>query len=62
MSQSTSPSQTTVTPGVVTVSKFVTADGESFQDYVEYIDREEAKKKGKHTRKCFLCIKITWGF
>lgn len=53
MSQSTSLSQATVTPGVVTVSKFVIADGESFQDYVEYIDREEAKKEGQAHKRMF---------
>ncbi|HDR7495159.1 TPA: hypothetical protein QCX40_005913 [Bacillus cereus] len=53
MSQSTSPIQMKVTPGVVTVSKFVTADGESFQDYVEYIDREEAKKEGQAHQRMF---------
>ncbi|PDZ43532.1 MobP2 family relaxase [Bacillus wiedmannii] len=53
MSQSTSLSQATVTPGVVTVSKFVIADGENFQDYVEYIDREEAKKEGQAHKRMF---------
>ncbi|OUA90158.1 MobP2 family relaxase [Bacillus thuringiensis] len=53
MSVSTSLMQAKVTPGVVTVSKFVTADGESFQDYVEYIDREEAKKEGQAHKRMF---------
>ncbi|PHE83664.1 hypothetical protein COF81_30685, partial [Bacillus pseudomycoides] len=53
MSQSTSPSQATVTPGVVTVSRFVTADGKTFQDYVEYVDREDAKREGEAHQKMF---------
>ncbi|WP_217700630.1 relaxase MobL, partial [Bacillus pseudomycoides] len=44
---SQTPSQATVTPGVVTVSRFVTADGKTFQDYVEYVDREDAKREGE---------------
>ncbi|OQR53283.1 MobP2 family relaxase [Bacillus sp. CDB3] len=48
-----SPVQEKVTPGVVTVSKFVTAGGGSFQEYVDYIDREEAKKEGQAHKKMF---------
>ncbi|MCR8860671.1 relaxase MobL, partial [Bacillus pseudomycoides] len=53
MSQSTSPSQAAVTPGVVTVSRFVMADGKTFQDYVEYVDREDAKREGGAHEKLF---------
>ncbi|WP_153464180.1 MobP2 family relaxase [Sediminibacillus terrae] len=37
----------TVTPGVVLKTKFVTANKKGFQDYVQYVDREEAKGKGE---------------
>ncbi len=37
----------TVTPGVVLKTKFVTANQKGFQDYVQYVDREEAKGKGE---------------
>ncbi|SFQ46369.1 MobP2 family relaxase [Priestia endophytica] len=41
-------STSTLTPGVVLKTKFVTANQKAFQEYVEYVDREEAKKeKGK---------------
>jgi len=34
-----------VTPGVVLKTKFITSDKKAFQDYVDYVDREEAKKE-----------------
>ncbi|KQU24376.1 hypothetical protein ASG61_20910 [Bacillus sp. Leaf75] len=34
-----------LTPGVVLKTKFITANQKAFQDYVEYVDREEAQKK-----------------
>ncbi len=34
-----------MTPGVVLKSRFVLSDKSDFDNYVEYIDREEAKKK-----------------
>ncbi|PFG14448.1 MobP2 family relaxase [Bacillus sp. es.036] len=37
----------TVTPGVVLKTKFVTANQKGFQDYIQYVDREEAKGKGE---------------
>ncbi|MFC7060819.1 MobP2 family relaxase [Halobacillus seohaensis] len=42
-----------VTPGVVLKTKFVTANKKGFQDYVQYVDREEAKGKGKAHRSMF---------
>ncbi|MEH7284897.1 MobP2 family relaxase [Priestia megaterium] len=41
---STSP----VIPGVVLKTKFVTSDKKAFQDYVDYVDRDDAKKE-QHT-------------
>ena len=43
----------TVTPGVVLKTKFVTANKKGFQDYVQYVDREEAKGKGDAHRSMF---------
>lgn len=43
----------TVTPGVVLKTKFVTANKKGFQDYVQYVDREEAKGKGEAHRSMF---------
>ncbi|ELK46170.1 MobP2 family relaxase [Halobacillus sp. BAB-2008] len=43
----------TVTPGVVLKTKFVTANKKEFQDYVQYVDREEAKGKGDAHRSMF---------
>ncbi|AJI25661.1 hypothetical protein H8R29_28700 (plasmid) [Priestia megaterium] len=34
-----------LTPGVVLKTKFITANQKAFQDYVEYVDREEAQKE-----------------
>jgi len=40
-----------VTPGVVLKTKFITSDKKAFQDYVDYVDREEAKKEqGAHEK------------
>jgi len=36
--------QSSVTPGVVLKTKFVTSDKKAFQEYVEYVDRDDAKK------------------
>ncbi|UOR12025.1 MobP2 family relaxase [Halobacillus amylolyticus] len=43
----------TITPGVVLKTKFVTANKKGFEDYVQYVDREEAKGKGKAHRSMF---------
>ncbi|MFK3957909.1 MobP2 family relaxase [Pseudalkalibacillus hwajinpoensis] len=43
----------TVAPGVVLKTKFVTANQKGFQDYVQYVDREEAKGKGEVHRSVF---------
>ncbi|UOQ95075.1 relaxase MobL [Halobacillus shinanisalinarum] len=43
----------TVTPGVVLKTKFVTANKKGFQDYVQYVDREEVKGKGEAHRSMF---------
>ncbi|MCP3032615.1 relaxase MobL [Halobacillus sp. A1] len=43
----------TITPGVVLKTKFVTANNKGFQDYIQYVDREEAKGKGKAHRSMF---------
>jgi len=32
-----------VTPGVVLKTKFVLPNSDAFQNYIEYVDREEAK-------------------
>ncbi|WP_370695827.1 MobP2 family relaxase (plasmid) [Priestia megaterium] len=41
-------STSSVIPGVVLKTKFVTSDKKAFQDYVEYVDRDDAKKE-QHT-------------
>ncbi|MEK4626533.1 MobP2 family relaxase [Priestia sp. FSL P4-0332] len=45
--------QSTITPGVVLKTKFVTADKKAFQDYVDYVDRDEAKKEQEVHEKLF---------
>lgn len=42
-----------VTPGVILKSRFVTSDKNEFEDYVEYIDREEANKDKKLSNAMF---------
>ncbi|MEQ6001453.1 MobP2 family relaxase [Bacillus amyloliquefaciens] len=42
-----------MTPGVVLKSRFVLSDKSDFDNYVEYIDREEAKKEVKLNNKMF---------
>jgi len=34
-----------VIPGVVLKIKFLTSDKKAFQDYVDYVDRDDAKKE-----------------
>lgn len=41
-------STSSVIPGVVLKTKFVTSDKKAFQDYVDYVDRDDAKKE-QHT-------------
>jgi hypothetical protein len=36
--------QSSVTPGVVLKTKFVTSDKKAFQEYVEYVDRDDVKR------------------
>lgn len=41
----------TVVPGVVLKTKFITASHKAFQEYVDYVDREEAKRElGAHEK------------
>ena len=42
-----------VIPGVVLKTKFVTSDKKAFQDYVDYVDRDEAKKEQNAHEKLF---------
>jgi MobL relaxases len=42
-----------VTPGVVLKTKFVTSDKKAFQEYVEYVDRDDAKKDQEAHEKLF---------
>jgi hypothetical protein len=42
-----------VNPGVVLKTKFVTSDKKAFQDYVDYVDRDEAKKEQNAHEKLF---------
>ncbi|MGG3233717.1 MobP2 family relaxase [Priestia flexa] len=46
-------STSSVIPGVVLKTKFVTSDKKAFQDYVDYVDRDEAKKEQKVHEKLF---------
>ncbi|MDE8676521.1 MobP2 family relaxase [Priestia aryabhattai] len=45
--------QSSVTPGVVLKTKFVTSDKKAFQEYVEYVDRDDAKKDQEVHEKLF---------
>lgn len=42
-----------VIPGVVLKTKFVTSDKKAFQDYVDYVDRDDAKKDQEAHEKLF---------
>ncbi|QSF35999.1 hypothetical protein ICR95_25450 (plasmid) [Priestia megaterium] len=42
-----------VIPGVVLKTKFVTSDKKAFQDYVDYVDRDDAKKEQEAHEKLF---------
>ncbi|MDW4511818.1 MobP2 family relaxase [Priestia megaterium] len=42
-----------VVPGVVLKTKFVTSDKKAFQDYVDYVDRDDAKKDQEANEKLF---------
>ncbi|WP_394549130.1 MobP2 family relaxase [Priestia aryabhattai] len=46
-------STSSVIPGVVLKTKFVTSDKKAFQDYVDYVDRDEAKKEREVHEKLF---------
>lgn len=46
-------STSSVIPGVVLKTKFVTSDKKAFQDYVDYVDRDEAKKEQEVHEKLF---------
>jgi len=43
----------TVIPGVVLKTKFVTSDKKAFQDYVDHVDRDDAKKEQEAHEKLF---------
>ncbi|MFL0498812.1 MobP2 family relaxase [Priestia megaterium] len=45
--------QSSVIPGVVLKTKFVTSDKKAFQEYVEYVDRDDAKKDQEAHEKLF---------
>ncbi|OLR27687.1 MobP2 family relaxase [Bacillus cereus] len=47
------PVQPSVTPGVVLKTKFVLPGSKAFQNYVDYVDREEAKSEVKLNPKMF---------
>ncbi|MDM5256793.1 relaxase MobL, partial [Bacillus toyonensis] len=47
------PVQSFVTPGVVLKTKFVLPSSDAFQNYIEYVDREEAKSEVKLNPKMF---------
>jgi hypothetical protein len=46
-------SESSVIPGVVLKTKFVTSDKKAFQDYVDYVDRDDAKKDQGANEKLF---------
>ncbi|MET3408137.1 hypothetical protein ABIC59_005609 [Priestia aryabhattai] len=45
--------QSTITPGIVLKTKFVTSVKKAFQDYVDYVDRDDAKKDQEANEKLF---------
>lgn len=47
------PVQSSITPGVVLKTKFVLASSDAFQNYIDYVDREEAKSEVKLNPKMF---------
>ncbi|MEH7450093.1 MobP2 family relaxase [Bacillus toyonensis] len=47
------PVQSFVTPGVVLKTKFVLPSSDAFQNYIDYVDREEAKSEVKLNPKMF---------
>ncbi|WP_025147935.1 MobP2 family relaxase [Bacillus sp. H1a] len=47
------PVQSSSTPGVVLKTKFVLPSSDAFQNYIEYVDREEAKSEVKLNPKMF---------
>ncbi|PFA77080.1 hypothetical protein CN321_25270 [Bacillus thuringiensis] len=47
------PVQSSVTPGVVLKTKFVLPSSDAFQNYIEYVDREEAKSEVRLNPKMF---------
>ncbi|MEB9441900.1 MobP2 family relaxase [Bacillus cereus] len=47
------PVQSSVTPGVVLKMKFVLPSSDAFQNYIDYVDREEAKGEVKLNPKMF---------
>ncbi|WP_342719899.1 MobP2 family relaxase (plasmid) [Bacillus paramycoides] len=47
------PVQSSVTPGVVLKTKFVLPSSDVFQNYIDYVDREEAKSEVKLNPKMF---------
>jgi len=49
-----------VTPGVVLKTKFATSNLKAYQEYVDYVDREDAKKEYGAHEKLFTFIKITY--
>lgn len=49
----TAPVPSSVTPGVVLKIKFVLPNSDAFQNYIEYVDREEAKSEVKLNQKMF---------
>ncbi|MGE7874965.1 MobP2 family relaxase [Bacillus paramycoides] len=47
------PVHSSITPGVVLKTKFVLPSSDAFQNYIEYVDREEAKSEVKLNPKMF---------
>ncbi|MEN8648927.1 MobP2 family relaxase [Bacillus cereus group sp. BceL062] len=47
------PVQSSITPGVVLKTKFVLPSSDVFQNYIDYVDREEAKSEVKLNPKMF---------
>ncbi|PGC10292.1 hypothetical protein COL99_23375 [Bacillus toyonensis] len=47
------PVQFSITPGVVLKTKFVLPSSDAFQNYIDYVDREEAKSEVKLNPKMF---------
>lgn len=45
--------QSSSTPGVVLKTKFALPSSDAFQNYIEYVDREEAKSEVKLNPKMF---------